>query len=280
MDRTPDLKEPAHAFRSEASPASSPTRWRERAPRIDPPALEAVWARSESDVRAVQRLRYRVFVEEMGATVPGRTALLPGHDCDRFDPFCEHLMVRTVETDDQPSRLLGTYRLLTPAAALLAGGYYSETEFDLAPLAALRDGMVELGRSCVDPEWRNGSVILTLWASLAGFMQRNGVASVVGCASVPMHDGGLNAATLWRRLQKTHLAPAELQVRPHLPLPVHGLPDLQEVEVPALIKGYLRCGARVLGAPAWDPDFRCADLPLLLRLEDLSPAYRRHFMAP
>jgi len=261
---------------SQPAPAAAAAE-RRRAVREQPAPLEAVWARSEADVRAVQRLRYRVFVEEMGATPPQRPHL-PGHDCDAFDAYCEHLMVRTVATDREPARLLGTYRLLTPAAARLAGGYYSETEFDLRPLDGLRAGMVELGRSCVDPQWRNGSVILTLWASLAEFMHRNGVQSVIGCASVPLLDGGLNAAALWRQLRLTHLAPAALQVRPRLPLPVQCLPGVENVETPPLIKGYLRCGARVLGAPAWDPDFRCADLPLLLRWDDLSPSYRKHFV--
>lgn len=256
-------------------------------PRLAPPArqretavaLEAVWARDEEDVRAAQRLRWRVFAEEMGAELPAAPGAPAGHDVDPFDEHCEHLLVRSVASDDAPARVLGTYRLLTPAGARRAGGWYSQTEFDMRPLDALQDGMVELGRSCVDPQWRSGSVILTLWSSLAQFMHRHGVQSVIGCASIPMPDGGLNAAAIWRELSRTHLAPEALRVTPHLPLPVHCLPAAPAGELPALIKGYLRCGARVLGAPAWDPSFRCADLPLLLRWQDLSPSYRRHFSA-
>ena len=240
--------------------------------------LEAVWARDEADVREAQRLRWRVFVEEMGASITPRAGAPLRHDVDDFDAHCEHLLVRTVASDVAPSRLVGTYRLLTPAGARRAGGWYSETEFDLAPLAGLRAGMVELGRSCVDPAWRSGSVILTLWTSLAEFMHRHGVESVVGCASVPMPDGGINAAALWRELSRTHLVAEPLRVRARLPLPVQWLPAAPVVETPPLIKGYLRCGAKVLGPPAWDPDFRCADLPMLLRWDDLAPAYRKHFV--
>jgi putative hemolysin len=174
---------------------------------------------------------------------------------------------------------VGTYRVLTPAAARRAGGLYSESEFDLAPLAHLREDMVELGRSCVAPGWRAGGVIIALWSALAAFMQRNGLGTMVGCASVGMRDGGHAAASLWQQLRLSHLAPEGLQVRPHLPLPVEHLAlDGAPAETPPLIKGYLRCGARVLGAPAWDPDFNTADLPMMMRLADLPARYRRHFL--
>lgn len=250
---------------------------RSRETRAGEAALEAVWARDESEVREAQRLRWRVFVDELGATVSPPPGAPLRHDVDAFDPHCEHLLVRTVASDDAPSRLVGTYRVLTPAGAQRAGGWYTESEFDLQPLAPLAPGMIELGRSCVDPAWRSGAVILTLWASLAQFMHRHGVESVVGCGSVPIRDGGINAASLWRELRRTHLADPAWLVQPRLPLPVDWLPQATAVDTPPLIKGYLRCGAKVLGPPAWDPAFRCADLPLLLRWQDLSPAYRRHF---
>lgn len=268
---------PSDVLRPQAP--SAPLRARRSAPAAAP-ALEAIWARDESEVREAQRLRWRVFVEEMGASVAPAPGTPLRHDVDTFDAHCEHLLVRTVASDEAPARLVGTYRLLTPAGARRAGGWYGETEFDLTPLEGLRDGMVELGRSCVDPEWRSGAVILTLWASLATFMHRHRVESVFGCASVPMPDGGINAAALWRTLSRTHLAPEALRVQPHLPLPVRWLPVADAGETPPLIKGYLRCGAKLLGPPAWDPDFRCADLPMLLRWEDLAPAYRQHFVAP
>lgn len=262
-----------------------PARERAAATHHAPPAvrgadahLEAVWARDEADVRAAQQLRWRVFAGEMGATLRPPRGTPPGHDADLYDAYCEHLLVRTVATDDEPSRVVGTYRVLTPAAAKQVGGLYTGEEFDLSILAPLRPTLAELGRSCIDPEHRSGGAILMLWSELARFMQRNDLRRVIGCASVPMRDGGHYAASLWSRLQATHLAPIEWRVRARCPLPVDGLRSDLDVEPPPLIKGYLRCGAKVLGPPAWDPAFNSADLPMMLDLADLPAAYRRRFL--
>jgi putative hemolysin len=240
--------------------------------------LEAVWARHQDEVREAQRLRWQIFAEEMGARLQPPADAPAGHDIDVFDAYCEHLLVRTQPTDGEPPRVVGTYRVLTPAAARLVGGLYTDTEFDITRLRGLRHRMVELGRSCTDAQWRTGGVMMMLWSSLAMFMHRNGLDLMIGCASVPMRDGGHAAASLWRRLAATHLAPIEHQVRARLPLPVDELRSDLDVEPPPLIKGYLKCGARVLGAPAWDPDFGCADLPLMLNLADLPAPYRRRFL--
>jgi putative hemolysin len=202
----------------------------------------------------------------------------PGLDVDVFDAHCEHLLVRTVETADQAAQVVGTYRVLTPAAARRVGGLYSDGEFDLVRLARLRPQLAELGRSCTAPEWRRGGVMLMLWSQLGSFMHRNAIERVVGCASVPMHDGGHLAADLWHTLRHTHLATADEQVRPRLPLPVHQLGTGRTAEPPALIKGYLKCGGKVLGPPAWDPDFGTADLPMMLRLSDMPAPHRRRFI--
>ncbi len=249
-----------------------------RSPAAGPARLEACWARHTDEVRHAQRLRYRVFVDEMGARLSTPAGTPEGFDIDRFDDACEHLLVRTVETTDTASEVVGTYRVLTPAAARLTGGLYGESEFDLRRLDALRPRMIELGRSCIAPAWRQGGVILLLWSSLAEFTLRNGLDLVVGCASVPMRDGGHFAASLWNRLRQTHLAAAERCVLPRLPLPVDDLDSHLEVEAPPLIKGYLKCGGRVLGPPAWDPDFGVADLPMMLDLADLPTAYRKRFI--
>lgn len=246
-----------------------------KAPTLDAP-FEVAWARTQEDVREAQRLRYRVFVDEMGARLDVPSGTPPGHDVDRFDDYCEHLVVRTRATDDKASIVIGTYRVLTPAAARRAGGYYSEGEFDLAPLAAIKSRMVELGRSCVHPEWRTGGVILALWGELGRLMRHNGLQTMIGCASVSMCDGGHFASSLWSTLKETHLAAPRWRVRARLPLPVHELRSDLPVEPPVLIKGYLRCGGQVLGAPAWDPDFNTADLPLMINLAEMSPRYRRH----
>ncbi len=233
------------------------------------------WAQHQDEVREAQRLRFQIFALEMGARLD---TWLPGHDIDVFDDYCEHLLVR----DAQTKGVIGTYRVLTPAQALRVGSTYSDTEFDLVRLRGLRDRMVELGRSCVHPDHRQGGVIMALWGALAEFMVRNQLDTMIGCASIPMlHNGSVSghvAASIWNRLKQTHLAPAEYQVRPRLPLPVEQLDGTLEVEPPALIKGYLRLGAKVLGPPSWDPDFNSADLPMLMRISELPPRYRKHFL--
>jgi putative hemolysin len=240
--------------------------------------FDVVWARLDTEIRQAQQLRHLVFAEEMGARLSVPKGTPAGHDIDLFDPYCEHLLVRATGPNRKEGPVIGTYRVLTPAAAQRAGGLYSDTEFDLTRLRPLRSKMVELGRSCVHPAWRSGGVIMALWGALTEFMVRNDLDTMIGCASMTMRDGGHVAASLWEQLRKTHLAPIEMQVRPRLPLPVDELQKDLPVEAPALIKGYLRCGAKVLGPPAWDPDFNTADLPMLMRIADLPMRYRKHFL--
>ena len=240
-----------------------------------PARLNVSWACCEEDVREAQALRYQVFGVEMGARLSPPKGTPSGLDADLFDPFCEHLLVRLCTPTGAPGAVIGTYRVLTPTAARRAGGLYSDTEFDLTRLRALRPRLVEVGRSCVHADHRGGGAILALWAALAEFMRRNGLDIMIGCASVSMRDGGHVAASLWQRLQATHLAPIDSQVRPRLPLPIEHLRQDLNVEPPALIRGYLRCGAKIMGAPAWDPDFNTADLPMILRTTDLPARFRR-----
>lgn len=235
------------------------------------PRLAVRWAADEEDVRAAQRLRHAVFVRELGARISPPPGTPAGHDADLFDPFCEHLLVLA---DDE---VVGTYRVLTPAAARRCGGYCTETEFDLTRLRPLRPRLVEAGRACVHAEHRQGGTILALWGALAGFMHRNRLDVMIGCGSIGMRDGGQLAADLWHQLAPAHLAAVEHHVRPRLPLPVEDLVTGRPAEAPALLKAYLRCGAKLLGAPAWDPDFGTADLPIMLRLADMPVRYRRHF---
>ncbi|MEY4257935.1 MAG: hypothetical protein RJA56_836, partial [Pseudomonadota bacterium] len=207
---------------------------------------------------------------------------VPGHDVDLFDDFCEHLLVRDANTQ----QVVGTYRVLTPAQARRVGGTYTDTEFDLTRLRHIRDRMVELGRSCVHPDHRHGGVIMALWGALFDFMDRNDLDTMIGCATIPMqHEGphgmvggGHAAASIWRQVKDKHLAGIDMHVRPRLPLPIDQLDDSLDVEPPALIKGYLRLGAKVLGPPAWDPDFNAADLPMLMRAADLPARYRKFLL--
>jgi putative hemolysin len=173
---------------------------------------------------------------------------------------------------------VGTYRLLTPEAARQAGGYYSESEFDLGPLAALRPRLVEVGRSCIDAEFRHGTAIMLLWSGLAQIMRQGGYRYMLGCASVSLRDGGATASEVWRRARALMARHADVpRIQPLHPYPVDRLECTLPARVPPLIKGYLALGATICGAPAWDPDFHTADFPVLLDLDWLDARYRRHF---
>jgi len=227
-------------------------------------------AHSKSEILEAQRLRYRVFAEEMGARLQTK---IPGVDRDYYDPYCEHLIVR----DEANGRIVGTYRILSPEAARRAGSYYSETEFNLDRLKNFRDGTVEIGRSCIDPDYRTGGTIALLWSGLIRYMLQNGHGYLIGCASIGMADGGHAAAGIYSQL-KAHMAPLEYRVFPNCPLPLDRIAGNLEAEVPPLIKGYLRAGAVVCGDPAWDPDFNTADLLMLLPISKISARYARHFV--
>ncbi|RTZ44670.1 GNAT family N-acetyltransferase [Candidimonas sp. SYP-B2681] len=228
-------------------------------------------ARSNEELEAIQRLRYNVFTEELNVVFSDAA---DGLDSDRYDPWCEHIMVKELDTD----RVVGTYRLLTPANAVKAGGYYSETEFDISGLGVVRQELVEIGRSCTHADYRNGSVIMLLWSGMAKLVYEMGLRHVLGCASVSLRDDGVTAAEVWRR------ASANMAGRPDLPrvVPLHRYPvdrldSVLPARVPPLIKGYLKIGADICGEPAWDPDFNTADFPVLLDIQRMDPRYRKHF---
>jgi putative hemolysin len=228
-------------------------------------------ARTASDIEQAQRLRFKVFAEEMGARLPGADGRI---DRDIFDPYCEHLLVR----DNANGKVVGTYRLLSPPQAKSIGGYYSETEFDMVRLNNLRDRMVEVGRSCVHAAYRDGATISFLWSGIANFMQQHGHEYLIGCASISMADGGHCAASIFRRLGKNYMAPSEYRVFPRYRLPLEALNANLDAPIPPLIKGYLRLGAYICGEPAWDPDFNTADLFILLPMSRLNARYARHFL--
>jgi putative hemolysin len=234
------------------------------------PSLAVGFARSQSDILEAQRLRYRVFAGEMGANLPSRT---PGVDHDVFDPYCDHLVVR----DTQSGEVVGTYRILSPENASQVG-YYSENEFDLTRLQHLRSRLVEIGRSCVHPDYRTGATITLLWSGLAQYMTERGYDYLMGCASISMADGGHAAASLYNRLAEEHLGPLEYRVFPRCPLPLAALQQDRPAETPPLIKGYLRAGAWICGEPAWDPDFNTADLPILLPMAKVTNRYAKHYL--
>jgi putative hemolysin len=233
-------------------------------------------ARDAADVQAAQRLRHDVFALEMGANL--RSNPEPGLEADAFDAFCDHLLVRDCGT----GQVVGTYRLLPPERARVAGRLYAESEFDLGPLAGLRDGLVEVGRSCVHPDHRDGAVIALIWAGIARYMIDGGHAWLGGCCSVPLADGGSLAAGTWERVQERHLAPEEYRVRPLLPWRYEGPQEAAKLPangLPPLLRGYLRLGAWVCSAPALDADFGVVDLYVLLSMDRVDPRYLRHFLS-
>ncbi|WP_254710476.1 GNAT family N-acetyltransferase, partial [Streptomyces lunaelactis] len=239
----------------------------------DQPRYVVGLARDQEDVRAAQRLRHLVFAGEMGARLDGPE---PGLDIDAFDAYCDHLLVREADTGE----VVGTYRLLPPDRAQGAGRLYSETEFDLARLSPIRHDLVEVGRSCVHPLHRNGAVIALIWAGLARYMARTGHNWLAGCCSIPLADGGTLAAATWDTVKAKNLAPEEYWVTPHkLWNPDSVERPAGRTELPALLRGYLRLGAWVCGAPAHDPDFGVADLYVLLSLRRTNPRYLRHFLS-
>jgi len=234
--------------------------------------LEVSIARSDGEVCEAQRLRFKVFAEEMGAHIDdaGR-----GVDRDMFDPYCEHLIVRDTAT----ARVVGTYRILSPAAARRIGGYYAEEEFDLTRINHLRRQTVEIGRSCVHMNYRSGATIALLWAGILRYVQTHGHQYIIGCASVGMADGGQTAAAIYRQLQATSLCPVEYRAFARCELPLDAYENAAATaKLPPLIKGYLNVGAWVCSAPAWNPDFNTADLLMMLPVARMDPRYPRHFL--
>lgn len=233
--------------------------------------LSVSLAHDQTEIREAQRLRYKVFAEEMGAQLISKAS---GIDQDEFDTVCDHLIVR----DTHSGEVVGTYRILPPERAARIGGYYSEQEFDFTRLAYLKPGMVEIGRSCVHSDYRGGAVITLLWSGLADYLRLRNYDYLIGCASVSMSDGGNMAASLYKKLKVEVLSPIEWRVVPRTGLPLDRLRDDIPVLTPPLIKAYLRVGAYICGEPAWDAEFNCADFMMLLSVKDMNQHYARHFM--
>lgn len=232
--------------------------------------LEASLVSDGDLVRSAQRLRHRVFAEELGARLPSGDR---GVDEDRFDQYCRHLVVRDVVSGET----VGTYRLLSGDDAARAGGFYAETEFHLARILTL-PRLVEVGRACIHPAYRHGAVLSFLWSALARHIEAAGYAHVIGSASIPGTDDGRAAASLYRRLATEHLSPPAWRVLPRQGLRLEQLTDDVDATVPTLLRGYLRMGAYVCGPPAWDDDFRCADLFVLLPIARMRQRYRTHLL--
>jgi len=241
-------------------------------------------ARDARDLAAAQRLRYRVFVEELGAGGP-----LVDHEArlerDAFDDVFDHLLLVDTRRDAEAlDDVVGVYRLL-PGAKLAAGQpFYSEGEFDLQALRASGRELLELGRSCVHPDYRGGSAMLHLWNSLAEYVLDRGIEVMFGAASFHGTDVGALAQSL-AYLHHTHLAPEGLRVRAiganaqRMDLvPVADLDRRAAVlGTPALIKAYLRLGGFVGDGAYIDRDFNTTDVCLVMDTAQMSARHRRFY---
>ena len=255
-------------------------------------ALEARLARDAAEVEAAQRLRYRVFYEEMTAS-PTAEMRAAGRDFDRFDATCDHLLVLDHRLGDGPGAIVGTYRLLRGEVAGRHGGFYSETEFDLGALSARRAGILELGRACVDARYRTRATMQRLWSGIAGYVFAHDVEVMLGCASLPGTDPEALAPTL-SYLHHRHLAPPGLRPRalPELFRRMDLLPPERFAEsdamaalearavvagLPPLVKGYLRLGGFVGEGAVVDHQFGTTDVCVVVAVDRVTDKYFNHY---
>lgn len=230
-------------------------------------------ADSEAEILECLSLRYQVFAAELGAAIDGGDA---GIDRDHFDAHCRHLLVR----DPRSGRVVASTRLLCRDGAQQAGDFYSAGEFAVDMLDSLPGRVLEVGRTCVAADHRNGAVIAALWQGLATLIVDERFDYLFGCASIGLEDGGARAHAIIERLRRDHLSPPWQRVRPHSPLPANdggGAPDPRP-RLPPLLKAYISLGARACGEAYWDRDFNCADVFMLLNVSDMNPRYVRHFL--
>ncbi len=226
-------------------------------------------ADSVADVRALQRLRYQIFAEEMGADIRD----CEGLDRDPFDQHCQHLYV----FDRDHDVLVGGTRLLTRAGARKAGGFYSQGEFLMDAVLQLPGDLLEIGRTCIHADYRDGTGIALLWQGLAALFRQQQIGYLFGCASVPMPADSTQVHALMQRLKDSYRLPESLAVKAVNPIPAAGELTNVATTVPPLLKAYLRLGAKIGTEPCWDEQFACADLFVLLDVSDLNGRYARHF---
>ncbi len=237
--------------------------------------LDVRLAQDAADLRAAQRLRYDVFVQELGGDGP-----LVDHvnrvERDRFDPFVDHLIAF-----DGP-RAVGVYRLMRADQAEAAGGFYSDGEYDLARLLSSGRRVLELGRSCLHPDYRGGMAMHQLWSALAHYIERHRIEVLFGVASFHGTDVAALSPSL-SLLHHRHLAAPEIRVKAR-PKSFHRMDLLDEAEVdrraamraiPSLIKAYLRLGGTVGEGAFVDHQFNTTDVCLILDTAQMNDRQKR-----
>ena len=226
--------------------------------------LRLALAESEADIRDALALRYDVFVAELGGAGAGvdHAARL---ESDPFDAHADHLILREMET----GAAVGVYRVLRGDQAARAGGYYCDSEYDLGPLKSSGRTLLELGRSCVHPDYRGGVAMFHLWTGLARYVALHGSEILFGVASLKGADPDRLAGPL-SLLHHRYRAPAELRARSRVYQPMDLIPEARldrraaMVEMPALIKSYLRLGGMVGDGAFVDHAFNCTDVCMIM----------------
>lgn len=252
-------------------------------------ALEVRLVETEAEVEAAQRLRYRVFYEEMSA-IPSPAMRESRRDFDKFDEFCDHLLVldrSTLEEDGQPA-VVGTYRMVRDVDAARAGGFYTSGEYDLSPMLAkvpAGSRLLELGRSCTLKSYRaKAATVQLLWRGLMVFVSRFSIDVMFGCASLPGTDPEAVALPL-SYLHHFHGMPEDERVRarPELYVDMNLIPkdaiDPKEAlrALPPLVKGYLRAGCTIGDGAVIDRQFGTTDVFIYFPLSRMDPRYRSRF---
>jgi putative hemolysin len=244
---------------------------------LDQGRFRVRFARAAEEVESALRLRYQVFNLELGEGLDASRDT--GLDEDGFDRVCHHLIVE----DRAKGKTVGTYRMQTYEMASSNRWFYSAGEFDLCtiPLGVLEQ-CVEIGRACVAKEYRNRQVLFLLWRGLAGYMQWSGKRYLFGCSSLTSQNPAVGRKALEQLASAGHAHPS-LWVEPHPWMDCRLEPADEEVAgevgIPILFTTYLRYGAKVLGPPALDREFKTIDFLTLLDIDGLPPDLRRLFFA-
>jgi putative hemolysin len=251
-------------------------------------SLETRLARSSREIDAAQAVRYRVFVTEMGAQLPAE-AMRRERDFDSFDEICDHLLVidHAIEGDIE-DQIVGTYRLLRQEVAMAHGGFYSASEFDLAPLLARHPGkqFMELGRSCVLPDYRTKRTVELLWQGNWAYALKHGMDAMFGCASFPGIDPQEHALALSflhhnSQVKEEWMVSAQPDLYNNMNMiPAEEINPRQALSaMPPLVKGYLRLGAMIGDGAVVDQAFNTTDVLIVLPIAVISGRYINHFGA-
>ncbi len=240
-------------------------------------------ARSPDEIQAAQKLRYDIFYREYGARPVGDMEVL-GLDYDRFDEFAEHLIVVDNRIQTLPERVVGTYRLMRTSAAKRAGQFYSASEYDISKLEAAIPRLLEVGRSCVHHDYRTRNVLQLLWQGIAEYMTHHNIGALFGCASFQGVNVQANAEML-SYLYHYHSAPDEFCPRAldgqYVSMNILPKDQVNQKQVllnlPPLIKGYLRLGGFVGDGAVVDRQFNTIDVCVIVKTAMVSGRYKKHY---